>query len=70
MAKMRYRYKGPVLAFGKVISNRWEGETIAVSRKQALNNLSYQFKKDANLAHDRSRVTLMDKYLTESYYVM
>lgn len=65
--KRYYKYNGPVVAFGKVIANKWSGETIATSRAKALNNLGYQFKKDANLA-PRSRVNLIDKCLTEGDY--
>ena len=39
----KYRYKGPVTAFGKLILECWEGETCAVSKKKAINNLRYQF---------------------------
>lgn len=41
----KYRYKGPVTAFGKLILECWEGETCAVSKKKAINNLRYQFTK-------------------------
>ena len=61
----KYTYNGPVLIFGKLVSNRWSGETVAVSRKKALSNLSYQFKKVNNIADNRAKVTLMDKYLYE-----
>ena len=41
----KYRYKGPVTAFGKLISECWEGETCAVSKKKAVSNLRYQYTK-------------------------
>lgn len=65
--KRYYIYKGPVVAFGKVIANRWESKTIATSRSKALSNLGYQFKKEANLLPS-ARVNLIDKYLTEGDY--
>jgi hypothetical protein len=62
--KRYYNYEGPVVAFGKVIANRWRAETIATSRTKALNNLAYKFKQDAKLLPS-ARVNLVDKYLKE-----
>lgn len=62
--KRYYNYKGPVVAFGKVIANNWSGETIATSRSKALNNLAHKFKKDAKLLPS-ARINLIDKYLKE-----
>ena len=45
----RYVFTGPVTVFSRVVSNKWYGETIAVSEKKARTNLEYQFKKEANL---------------------
>ena len=44
----KYAYCGPVMAFGQLIADRWEGETWAVSEAKARTNLSYQFKKKTN----------------------
>lgn len=44
----RYLYKGPVMEFGRCISNCWEGSTIAPSESKARSNLAYQFKKNNN----------------------
>lgn len=65
--KRYYTYKGPVVAFGKVVSNKWKGETIATSRTKALSNLAYQFKKDAKLVAT-TRINLVDKFLKEGDY--
>lgn len=43
-----YTYSGPVLEFGRCISNNWNGTTIAPSEKKARSNLAYQFKKQFN----------------------
>lgn len=45
----RYVFTGPVTVFSRVVSNKWYGETTAVSEKKARTNLEYQFKKEANL---------------------
>ena len=44
----RYSYDGPVLEFGKVISNHWSSSTLAPTEKKARSNLTYQFKKQFN----------------------
>lgn len=41
----KYCYKGKVLEFNKVISENWQGETIAPTEKKARSNLAYQFKQ-------------------------
>ena len=45
----RYVFVGPVTVFGKVVSNKWYGETMSISESKARSNLEYQFKKEANL---------------------
>ena len=44
----KYEYDGPVLEFGRLIADRWKGETSAPTEKKAKNNLAYQFKKQFN----------------------
>lgn len=44
----RYHYKGPVIEFDRCIASDWESETLALSRKKAISNLKYQFKKEFN----------------------
>lgn len=39
-----YFYDGPVLEFGRVITDRWQASTRAVSEKKARCNLAHQFK--------------------------
>ena len=43
-----YVYEGPVLIFGKPVTEKWEGETYAPSEKKARSNLMYQYKKQTN----------------------
>lgn len=62
--KTLYKYKGPVLIFGKVVAE-WSGETEAVSPAKALSNLSYQFKKKQKL-EPTARCTLLEKYLKKT----
>lgn len=40
-----YIYDGAVLNMGKIIKDKWRGETYAISDKKAISNLCYQFKK-------------------------
>lgn len=58
--KKKYAYRGPVLYFGRVVADNWESETRAVSEKQAISNLIYQFKKTNGYIPD-VRVTLGKK---------
>ena len=44
--KRRYSYNGRVTFFGKVIAEKWSGETEAESRAKAESNLKYQYKKE------------------------
>lgn len=53
-----YIYNGPVLYYGKVISNNWRGKTHADSIGKATSNLKYQFKKQANLMCNVGGITL------------
>lgn len=47
--KHRYKYSGPVLAFDRLICDKWRGETVAETPEKAKSNLAYQFKKKNNL---------------------
>lgn len=42
--KKLFVYDGPVTRFGNIVTNRWHGSTLAVSEKQARQNLAYHFK--------------------------
>lgn len=39
-----YFYEGPVKEFDRIVDKKWSGKTMAVSERQARNNLAYQFK--------------------------
>ena len=45
MNRSVYIYDGPVLEFGRVITQRWQGRTVAVSEAKARSNLAYQYKQ-------------------------
>lgn len=61
----KFIYDGPVKAFSKrIINPKWSGETMAESRKKALSNLSFQYKKEKKMA-GASSVTLDDHFLYE-----
>ena len=44
----KYIYDGPVMEFGRVLTDRWKGETMAPTATKARSNLTYQFKKQNN----------------------
>lgn len=41
----KFEYTGPVTSYGKLISERWSGETMAKSSIQAKNQLKWKYKK-------------------------
>lgn len=55
-----YTYDGPVLEFEKIIANRWQAQTYAVSEAKARSNLAFQFKRDYGRV-PRSKITLPGK---------
>lgn len=48
----RYYYYGPVYIFMELVNAHWEAETMAVSKKKALSNFKYQYKKQRGLTMD------------------
>lgn len=56
----RYRYEGRVLEFDKCVSEKWIGETVAVSPEKARSNLAYRFKMQTG-RNARSKIILPGK---------
>lgn len=47
MAEMHtYSYDGPVEKYGKVIDQRWKGETTAPTSMRARSNLAWRYKQE------------------------
>lgn len=44
----RYSYNGPVCEFERCITHLWTAETSAPSKRKALSNLAFRFKRDNN----------------------
>lgn len=60
----RYFYKGTVYgSFDKILETDWMGETIAPTKKKALSNLMYQFRRERGL-YPRTLIYLDAKSLT------
>ena len=59
-----YSYDGPVLEFEKIVTNRWQGQTYAVSEAKARCNLAFQFKREYGKV-PRSKITLPGKIVAE-----
>lgn len=55
--KVRYNYEGSVLLFDREVASKWKGSTMAVSEKQARNNLAFQAKRMLDIP-PRSPVSL------------
>lgn len=45
MEKKVYEFYGSVMLFGKEVRRNWRAQTIAISEKQAINNLLFQARK-------------------------
>lgn len=60
--KHLYKYHGCVKQFGNIIIKDFDGQTLASSDKQALNQLAYQVKRILGLASN-AKLTLDYKYL-------
>lgn len=61
--RIKYYYTGPVYKFDNIYREKWSGNTYAVSAKQALNQLIYQFKQEDGWVVDTA-FHLDPKYLT------
>jgi len=48
----KYKYQGPVMAYGRCISPIWRGETMASSPEKARNNLVFRAKKHFGYEND------------------
>lgn len=59
-----YSYNGPVLEFDKIVANRWQAQTYAVSESKARSNLAFQFKRDTGRV-PRTKITLPGKIVVE-----
>lgn len=69
MIEGHYVYDGSVLDnFGNILESKWHGETIAPSKKKAISNLKYRFRKEYDM-QDFSKIYLDYKYLTKFTYV-
>lgn len=58
----KYVYEGPVMEFDTCLTDRWKGETMAVSESKARSNLAYQFKLRNN-RFAGSKITLPGKII-------
>lgn len=45
-----YKYEGPVMKFDQCLDHCYRGSTYASSAAQAINYLSWRYKKDHNMA--------------------
>lgn len=60
----KYVYNGPVMEFGKCVSEHWQASTLAVSEKKARSNLAYRFKKEFGKC-STAKITLPGKIMVE-----
>ena len=58
-----FAYDGPVMSFGKIIDKRWTYFTTAKTIKEALRNMSWNYKR-LNQLSNNFKIELDEKYLT------
>lgn len=59
-----YSYNGPVLEFDRIVANRWQAQTYAVSEAKARTNLAFQFKQETGRV-PRTKITLPGRIILE-----
>lgn len=64
--KHYYIYKGPVKMFDDIIDSDWSASTVAKTYKQALNNLTYRYKKEHKYSIN-TKITLNSEYLQKMH---
>lgn len=64
MGRSKFKYDGPIISFGNILTNRWEGYTWAKTDGQALSNLAFQYKV-MNKLNPNFKLYLNSRYLTE-----
>lgn len=52
MDKKKYTFHGIVKLFGETVNSNWFADTYAVSKKKAMSNFKYQYKKQKGLTKD------------------
>lgn len=55
-----YSYDGPVLVFGKIVTQKWSSSTFAPTEAKARSNLTFQYKKQFRL-EPTAKITLPGK---------
>lgn len=55
-----YSYDGPVLEFGKVVTQKWSSSTFAPTEGKARSNLAFQYKKQFH-KEPSAKITLPGK---------
>ena len=61
----RYSYDGPVLEFGRVVTQRWSAATYAPTEGKARSNLTFQYKKQFR-REPNTKITLPGKLTVQA----
>jgi len=57
-----YNYEGAVLCFNNVLTSKWRDQTSAVSKKKAMSNMCYHYKKQNGLTSN-TKISLPGKII-------
>ena len=61
----KYSYSGPVLEYGKLVSDNFEAATYAPSEKKARSNMAYQYKKLTGRLARSTKIVLPGEIILE-----
>ena len=57
--KTMYSFSGAVMHFDRIVDNKFEAQTYASSKKQAVSNILYQFKSQRGFAPNAGKFSLV-----------
>lgn len=67
MYRRIFTYDGPVFRFGKLIQENYHAQTEARTKEQALNNLTYRYKR-AHGYEPKTNITLNGRLTVKEIY--
>lgn len=47
-----YRYEGPVWKYDRLVADIWKAETTAPTKRKAISNFKYRFKKEEGYSRE------------------
>ena len=60
----RFKYSGPVLRYERIVTEKWEGTTMADTPQKAINNLKFRARRDLGLMPN-AHINFIGKFFSE-----